>query len=74
MTGAGLKDTVLVILGNIFIIILAARAVGYYAKREWGEMITHVVGGIFVAAVVYFPDDVVKFLKAMWSAFSGSGS
>lgn len=71
MTGDGLKDNVLIILGNIFIIILAARAVGYYAKREWGELVTHLVAGILIAAIIYFPDQVVGMLKSMWNAFAG---
>lgn len=71
MTGEGLKDAILVILGNIFIIILAVRAVSYYAKREWGDLITHVAAGILIAAIIYFPDQVVSLLKSLWSAFAG---
>lgn len=71
MTGEGLKDAILIILGNLFIIILAARAVGYYAKREWGELITHVAAGVVIAAIIYFPDEVVSLLKSLWSAFAG---
>lgn len=71
MTGEGLQELVLSILGTFFIIILAARAVGYYAKREWGELITHLVAGVVIAAIIYFPDQVVGLLKSLWSAFAG---
>lgn len=70
MTGAGFKDWVLVILGNIFVVILAIRAVGYYARREWGEMTAHLLGGVLVAAIVYFPDQIVTLLKTVWGLFN----
>lgn len=73
ITGTGLRDAVLVVLGNVFVIILAVRAVGYYAKREWGEMVVHLVGGVVVAAIVYFPDSVVTLLKNLWNLFAGGG-
>lgn len=72
MTGNAFRDWVLVILGNIFIIVLAVRAVGYYAKQEWGSLIGHVVAGILVAGVVYLPDQVIGILKGAWERFSGS--
>lgn len=40
-TGSDLKTWVLLIAGNVFIIILVIRAITYYAKREWGELIGH---------------------------------
>lgn len=71
MTGDGLTDAVLIILGNIFIIILAARAVGYYAKREWGDLITHIAAGVLIAAIIYFPEQVIDMLEFFWNAFAG---
>ena len=72
LTGTGLRDAVLVVLGNVCIVIHAVRAVGYYARREWGEMVMHLVGGVLVAAVIYFPSQVVELLKSAWTTFTGS--
>lgn len=70
MTGANLKDWVLVIAGNIFIVILGVRAVTYYAKKEWGEMVGHLLAGVLVAACVYTPQTVVDLLKLAWTKFN----
>lgn len=62
-TGEDFKTAVLLILGNIFIIILAVRTLGHWMKREWGEMTAHIVGAILVAFVVYAPDTAVSLLN-----------
>lgn len=68
---SGLKDWVLLIAGNIFVIFLVARAVGYYARREWGEMIGHLLAGVLVAGLVYSTDATVNLLKEAWQKLIG---
>ncbi|GAA1746273.1 hypothetical protein [Nostocoides vanveenii] len=70
MTGLALRNWVLVIVGNIFVIILAVRAVGYYARRDWGDMTAHLVAAVVVAGVIFFPDQVITLLKNSWTMFT----
>lgn len=71
-TGEALKNAILLILGNIFIVLLAVRAVGAWARKEWGELVALVVGAVLVAGFIYFPDQIVTLLKAIWSQLTGS--
>ncbi|MEU2086528.1 hypothetical protein ABZ569_32235 [Streptomyces albus] len=68
--GADLKTWVLVIVGNLFIAVLAVRLLGHYAKREWGDMVTNLIGAVILVGVIYFPDSFVSLLKALWQKFS----
>lgn len=68
-TGTDLKNWVLILAGNIFIIILVVRAVGYYAKREWGELIGHVLVAILIAGFIYANDATVTLLRNLWATF-----
>lgn len=70
-TGVELKDWVLLIAGNIFMVVLVVRAVGYYAKREWGEMVAHLMAGVIVAGLVYATDSSIKLMKTLWDMFAG---
>jgi hypothetical protein len=70
--GAQLKDWILAIAGNIFIVILVVRAVGYYAKKEWGELVTHVLMAVIIAGFVYFTDGTIVVLKQIWNLLSGA--
>ncbi len=74
ITGADFKDWVLVIAGNIFIVIFVIRAIGYYAKKEWGEMIAHIAVAIVIAGFIYMTDDTMNLLKAVWSLIVGGTS
>lgn len=71
ITGADFKDWVLVIAGNLFIVIFVIRAIGYYAKKEWGEMIAHIAVAIIIAGFVYATDDTVNLLKGIWGLITG---
>lgn len=62
-TGVDFKNAVLLLAGNIFIIVLAVRMLGHYAKREWGEMVASLIGAIIVAFIVYANDAAVALLK-----------
>lgn len=70
-TGAAFKDWVLVIAGNVFIVILVARAIGYYGKREWGELIMHVLVSVLIAGFVFANNLTISLLKEAWGLFSG---
>lgn len=66
-TGADFKDWVLIIAGNIFIVILVIRSVGYYARKEWGEFVGHIVGAILVGGLIYANDAAMALLKQAWT-------
>lgn len=72
MTGSGLADAILVILGNIFVIILAGRGIQLWAKKEWGEMIGFLAGAVVVAAFIWLPDQMISLLQWFWNLFAGS--
>jgi uncharacterized membrane protein (DUF2068 family) len=71
ITLEGFKTTVLIILGNVFIIILALRALGSWAKKEWGEFATLIVSSIVIAGIIYFPNQAVEFLQWAWNLILG---
>lgn len=73
-TGLDFKDWVLVIAGNIFIVIFVVRAIGYYAKKEWGEMIAHIGVAIVLAGFIYATDTSITLLQNIWNLFTGGGS
>lgn len=60
---SGLRTWVLAIVGTLFVIIFAVRAVLGWARKDWGELIGFFAAGIFVAWVVFFPDDAVNTMK-----------
>ncbi|MFD8597720.1 hypothetical protein ACFV1L_22220 [Kitasatospora sp. NPDC059646] len=70
--GSSLKTWVLAIAGNLFLAVLALRAVGHFFKKEWGEMITLCLAAIFVGAIVWFPDGVKTVLTDLWGKVSGT--
>lgn len=69
--GSSLKDWVLVFAGNIFIVVLAIRAVGHYAKREWGELVTSLLAAVFIAGVIYANDQTMTILKNIFTMIFG---
>lgn len=71
ITGDAFKDWVIAIIGNVFMIILVVRSVGYYMKREWGELIGHLLVAVVVASIVYFPDQFIGLLQGVWNLFTG---
>ncbi|MGW1072740.1 hypothetical protein [Streptomyces sp. NPDC002537] len=71
-SGAELKSWVIMIAGNIFLIVLAVRAIGHYAKREWGELLGHFLAGVVVAGFVFESDVTIQMLKDIWTKVAGS--
>ncbi|MHA7957164.1 hypothetical protein ACX9I7_05325 [Streptomyces sp. L500] len=71
-TGAELQTWVIMVAGNIFLIVLAVRAVGHYAKREWGELLGHFVAGVVVAGFVFSSGTAKTMLIAIWNKVAGS--
>ena len=65
-TGADFKDWVLIIAGNVFIVILVIRSVGYYAKKEWGELIGHLLVAVVIAGLIYANDAALALLQNFW--------
>jgi len=70
-TGVAVKDAVLTLAGNVFIIIFIIRTVGAFAKKEWGELVVNFLAGIIIAGFVYFTDSSVTVLKTIWSLIFG---
>ncbi|MET9413366.1 hypothetical protein ABZY03_04100 [Streptomyces klenkii] len=70
--GDELKTWVIAVAGNIFLIVLAVRAIGHYAKREWGELLAHFIAGVVVAGFVYASDSAKGMLTAIWNKVAGS--
>lgn len=61
--GSSILDWVKAIAGNIFIAIMIVRSIGQYARSDWGDMATSLLAGLAVAAIIYFPDQVIALLK-----------
>lgn len=70
-TGAELKDYVIILAGNIFIVILIVRMISHYAKREWGELLTNFLIAVFIAWIVYSTDTFITFLRWLATKISG---
>ncbi|MGW5851970.1 hypothetical protein ACWFQ8_29170 [Streptomyces sp. NPDC055254] len=71
-TGEGLKNWILIVVGNLFMAFLAIRALGHFIKKEWGEMVTLAVAAVFVGAIVWAPVVVKDFLTAVWEKVAGT--
>lgn len=69
--GVAFKDWVLLLAGNIFIIIFVIRAIGAFAKKEWGELVVNFLAGIVIAGFVYFTDSSIAVLKSIWTTIFG---
>lgn len=70
--GMDIKDWVITIAGNIFIVILLFRVLAHYAKKEWGELLTNLLVAVFIAWIVYSNESFIAFLTFMWGKFAGT--
>lgn len=66
------EELVLKILGNVFMVIAAVRAIGYYVKKEWGEMIGHIIFSVVLAGFIYFTDQMLGIFKFLWNVTLGA--
>ncbi|MEU8779681.1 hypothetical protein [Streptomyces sp. NPDC048606] len=64
--GSALKTAVLLLVGNLFAAWLAVRAFRHFVKDDWGGMVTMVIGAVFVAGFVWFPDEMRTLLGDLW--------
>ncbi|OEJ20884.1 hypothetical protein [Streptomyces subrutilus] len=71
-TGAELYSWIAIIAGNIFLIVLIVRAVGHYAKREWGELVGHVITGVIVAGFVFATEATKNMFVEIWTKVAGA--
>lgn len=65
MGGNGLVSWVMTILSSLFGLVLAARGFGHWAKKEWGALVTHLIGASVVAFTIYSPAQAVAILKTI---------
>lgn len=70
-TGQTFFDWVLTIIGNALIVAMVIFAVRAWGTKQWGEFIGIFVGGIVIGGFVWFPDQALAVLKAIWTAIFG---
>ncbi|MFJ4700540.1 hypothetical protein ACIP5N_21825 [Streptomyces sp. NPDC088768] len=58
-----LVSWILAIVGSLFVAVLAVRGFGHWMKKEWGALISHIVGGAVVAVMIFTPTQAVNILK-----------
>ncbi|WP_217225954.1 hypothetical protein [Streptomyces anulatus] len=58
---------ILTVVGSLFAAVLAVRGFGHWMKKEWGALITHIVGGAVVAIMIFTPNQAVTILKFVGS-------
>lgn len=63
MSDNGLVSWILAVVGSLFTAVLAVRGFGHWMKKEWGQLITHIVGGAVVAIMIFTPNQAVTILK-----------
>lgn len=73
MTGLGLRDAVLLIVGNLVVAILAVKAIGAWTRNEWGELLGLVAGAALIGGIAWFPDQAIDLLKWVWGLITGNG-
>ncbi|GGU39358.1 MULTISPECIES: hypothetical protein [Streptomyces] len=56
---------ILAVVGSLFAAVLAVRAFGHWFKKEWGALISHIVGGAVVAVMIFTPTLAVTILKSV---------
>lgn len=62
---SGAKGFTLAILGNLFLIFLAARLVAHFGKGEWGTCLSYFFGGLLVGWFVWENDSAVATMKSL---------
>lgn len=70
-TGENVKTWIVQLAGNLLIVVLIVFAVKNFISQQWGAMIATLLGGAFVAWIIWFTDSFTAFLKAIVTAFGG---
>lgn len=63
--GAGIKDFILGLGGNLAIIIFFFRAIGAWLDRQTSAMIGNTLMFVILIAFVYFNDQTLNFAKEL---------
>lgn len=71
--GASIKDWVLAIAGNVFIILFVIRALGDYARKDYGGLLSNVAVAAIIACFVYLTDGTINVLKTLARMILGIG-
>lgn len=66
-----IRDWVLVLAGNIFIIIFVVRSVGAYGKKEWGELTINLLAAVLLVGLIYFNESFIELLRNVWQLIVG---
>jgi len=70
-TGDAIRDGILVLAGNIFIIIFVVRSVGAYGKKEWGELTINLIAAVLLVGLIYFNESFIELLRNVWQLIVG---
>lgn len=70
-TGDAIRDGILVLAGNIFIIIFVVRSVGAYGKKEWGELTINLLAAVLLVGLIYFNESFIELLRNVWQLIVG---
>lgn len=71
-TGEPIKDYVIAVVGNIFIIVLVYNALQYYAQKAWGQMIALIAASIVLGSFVWANEATITFFKWIINQFFGA--
>lgn len=70
-TGEAIKDGILLLIGNAFLVVLAVVAFRCWATKQWGELVAVFAGAVIVAGFIYFPTQSVELLQNIWELIFG---
>lgn len=70
-TGEAVKDGILLLIGNAFLVVLAVVAFRCWATKQWGELVAVFAGAVVVAGFIYFPSQSVALLQKLWEQLFG---
>lgn len=60
--GGQILAWILALAGNVLIAVLVVRMLSSFAKKEWGDMITNVLGAALLAWIIWGNESFIAFL------------
>ncbi|MFS0728377.1 hypothetical protein [Paenibacillus sp. 1P07SE] len=69
--GENLQNELSTQVGALFLLIIAALAIYFLAKREFSRFIGFFVFALFVSVFVFFPENIKDLGETLWSAIFG---